>query len=251
MDRYEVEQVRAGIKSLNDEVCRLLDICLGCAAPSNLRPVNHDMLSMDDLDNLTAMVETEMVAGVQACLDSPHDNAEKSDPKPFDLFLIKTRLEHIVSKRMYALCIPMNGKGLHWYDGFTEVLKLEDLEWDRRVGSLSGSARVLVALKGSSNMKAMAMRREGLINPLNFESIMKLDRKFQPFINNMNESQQIAVATVVHPSFDEGFFAIQGPPGCGSTSFMITIIIVLRLIFAQPFFCRCQLHYLSIIHQMC
>jgi superfamily II DNA or RNA helicase len=44
----------------------------------------------------------------------------------------------------------------------------------------------------------------------------------------MNPSQQQAVATVLDPSFHRGFFAVQGPPGCGKKACLVSMVLGLQ-----------------------
>jgi hypothetical protein len=56
-------------------------------------------------------------------------------------------------------------------------------------------------------------------------------------LDNLNESQQRAVITAASASFQEGFFPIQGPPGCGKTTTMVSMIAAIqngRMIVAAP-----------------
>lgn len=55
-------------------------------------------------------------------------------------------------------------------------------------------------------------------------------------LDSLNKSQRMAVITATSERFREGFFAIQGPPGCGKTTTMVSMIAAIKvgMIVAAP-----------------
>jgi hypothetical protein len=219
-DEEEIERFRSSMfKGRFGTQFHLLDICLGRTKPGKVDQLSRDALTHGDLRKLSTMVKIELLAGMEKCLDGTEDASEKIDPHPFDLFLLKVTMKQVTSqksKRHVALCVPSR-KDLLWYDGYVNISRLheEDPKW--RLASLSGASRILNALSEHSNLKSTAMSREGLVDAVELDDMGEELESFRHLTEKMNYSQRQAVATVISPTFRTGFFAIQGPPGCGST----------------------------------
>jgi hypothetical protein len=221
-----VREFRSRYWALSPEHCRLLDICLERSKPRPIvEPLSSDELTGKDLENLKHMVEWELLSSMKAAFDGTEDASEENEPHPFDLWLMKVTFEQMANKkRPLALCLPVKTV-LEWYDGETTTwpLGIGDPKW--RVSSLSGAARTLQALSVCSDLKDLAMARRGLVDAVDIEmneatGDVEGPAYLKDIFANMNHSQCQAVATVVSPTFQEGFFAIQGPPGCGSEFYL-------------------------------
>jgi hypothetical protein len=215
-DEEAIEKFRANFRALNPVHCTLLDICLERTKPGAVCDgVNHDCLSHHDLRQLSNMVKVELLAGMGKSMDGTEEASENEEPHPFDIFLMKQTMVSVMKlsrpRRLLSLCLPA-GRKLLWYDGFVDVTQLEKEDPKRRVASLSGAARVVTALddEPSTGLKGLAMRRQGLVKAVSIDPGADAEK------GNLNYSQRQAVATIVSPTFRRGFFAIQGPPGCGS-----------------------------------
>jgi tetratricopeptide (TPR) repeat protein len=205
----------------------LMHICFGNVKPdpTRIEPLN-DYLDTNDLRRLTHMVKVEFASSLSQEMAGSEDAAAKTDPKPFDVFLMETTLDR--PKQHIAVCLPIKSKRreLAWYNGGKELMPLNVFTHKWRVASLSGAARVLEALAApTTRLTQMAMQRTTLVEAVeDYETSLA---GFETIADNMNESQQQAVATMIDPRFSEGFFAIQGPPGCGKTTTMVSMISVI------------------------
>jgi hypothetical protein len=218
-DNDEIEDFRSSkFKGQFDTQFHLLDICLGRTKPDKVDQLSRDALNHGDLRKLSSMVEVELLAGMEKCLDGTEDASEKINPHPFDLFLLKVTMKQVTSqksKRPMALCVPR--QDLSWYDGYVNISRLQEEDPKWRLASLSGASRILDALSTDSDLKSMAMNRRGLADAVELDDMGEELEPFYHLTEMMNYSQRQAVATVISPTFRTGFFAIQGPPGCGST----------------------------------
>lgn len=213
----QVENLRDSLKSLTGYHCILLDICL---KKTKIEPVdntvNYDALTHGDLHKLANMAQVELLAGMEKCLEGSEESSESPEPHPFDIFLMTETMRSVMNKstsrsKPLSLCLPDRGQ-LKWYDGLLHLTSLTEQEPKWRVASLSGAARILSALlKPVGGLKDLAMKREGLVQAV---TITVQDEDM--VLGKLNYSQRQAVATLLSPTFRYGFFAIQGPPGCGS-----------------------------------
>lgn len=218
VDKEAVQNFRSGFRALTPDHCRLLDVCMG---RSKTDPVNEalsdDALMWKDMRNLRNMVQVELFESMKVAMDGTEDSSEKAEPHVFDIFLMQTTFRQVTNNRRHrhlALCIPVNRNEFAWYDGEVTIYSSKEVSPKWRVTSLSGAARTLLALSESHDLKGMAMARQGLVDAVELGE--DEEDAFPDITSNMNESQRRAVATVVSPCFQKGFFAIQGPPGCGS-----------------------------------
>jgi hypothetical protein len=215
MDLGAFERIKGKFlsKSFSQHHETLLHICFGNANPDPAR-IEHlnDYLDSDDLRKLTHMVKVEFRTSLSKEMTGGEDASARTDPKPFDVFLMETTLDR--PKQHLAVCLPTRTRELVWYNGGDELLSLDGLTHKWRVASLSGAARVLEALSAPpTHLAAMAMQRATLVEAV--EDCETSLAGFETIVGNMNESQQRAVATMVDSRFQQGFFAIQGPPGTG------------------------------------
>ena len=213
----------------------LLDICLfeSCRPnPEKVTPITGPNLTSDDLAALAKMILVEFAASLDKELNTVSNEEESyavTTPHAYDVFLMTMTLSRRTSR--LAVCIPMKGskvlKGsLEWWDGCDNFWPLNSDTHLRRVASLSGSARVLQALSQARTSKdsltGWAMRREMLVDIVDDRRV--LSRIDSSIVDSMNESQRKAVITAVSERFQTGYFAIQGPPGCGKTTTMVGMI---------------------------
>jgi hypothetical protein len=209
----------------------LLDVCLfeSCRPdPEKVTPITGPNLTSDDLAALAEMVLVEFAASLDQELRADHNEKESlavTTPHAYDVFLMKMTLGRRTSR--LAVYIPMKGSGLEWWDGCENFWPLDSDTHLRRVASLSGSARVLQALSQASisrtdSLTGWAMRREMLVDILDDRRV--LSRIDSSIVDCMNESQRKAVITAASETFQTGYFAIQGPPGCGKTTTMVGMI---------------------------
>jgi hypothetical protein len=208
----------------------LLDICLfqSCRPnPENVTPILGPNITSDDLKALAYMILVEFAASLDKELNAGGPNAEESyavtTPHPYDVFLMTTTLGRRTSR--LAVYIPLKGR-LEWWDGCNNFWPLGSDTHLRRVASLSGSARVLQALSQSSmstdSLTGWAMRREMLADIV--DDSRTLSMIDSSIVDSMNESQRKAVVAAASENFQTGYFAIQGPPGCGKTTTMVGMI---------------------------
>jgi hypothetical protein len=203
----------------------LMHICFGNVKPdpTRIEPLN-DYLDTNDLRRMIHMVKVEFASSLSKEMGGSEDAVTKTDPKPFDVFLMETTLDR--AKQHIAVCLPTKRRELLWYNGGEDLLPLDALTHKWRVASLSGPARVLEALSAPATpLTKMAMQRAPLVEAVEDYEILLAG--FETIFKDMNESQQRAVATMVDPCFKQGFFAIQGPPGCGKTTTMVAMISVI------------------------
>lgn len=226
----------------------LLDICFGVMHPDpeQVQQLKDDTLSYADLDKLMYMVLVEFAASVEKEKKGFQEESHvKTQPNAYDVFVMKTTFGDRKSK--ISVVMPMKSGTLQWWDGDQGFASLDSDLHVYRIASLSGSARVLECLSGAKgevgeSLSGWAMRREMLVEVIeetDFQraiesaSLSPFARKrfgtTQPMIDpsimaSLNRSQQKAVLTVSGSSFREGFFAIQGPPGCGKTTTMVSMV---------------------------
>jgi hypothetical protein len=218
---------------------KLLDICFGHYRPDagQVQALEGETLDRSDLEKLAYMVLVEFAASVEKEYQGSQEETHvKTEPHPYDVFVMKTTFGARTSN--VSVVLPMKDGQLLWWDGHTEdFVSLEANLHVYRIASLSGSARVLECLVCRAQatgecLSAWAMRRERLFDIVEdtiFESFSR--RLFgnagcvEPsLVDSLNESQRKAVIAVANTDFQEGFFAIQGPPGCGKTTTMVSMI---------------------------
>lgn len=216
--------------SFSDEHVILLQICFGDRTPSNsaVEPLSEEELTYVDLRRLYHMVQVEFEASFRKEMKGGDETTTVTPkPKPYDVFLIETTGDNI------AVCLPLRKEQkLCWYNGKTELIDLDRFTPKWRIASLSGTARILQALAApKSSLSNASMQRNLLIDPDedfgDTLSRLPFDDDLKRRICDLNESQQQALATVVNNTFKEGFFPIQGPPGCGKTSVLVAMIAAL------------------------
>lgn len=219
----------------------LLDICFGRYFPPVEKVQNLSQgCRLEDLDieKLAYMVLVEFAASVEKERKGlVEESRTKPEPRPYDVFVMKTTLG-AQSTNVYVL-LPLRGGKLAWWDGDSHVEPLRDgqpIQPAYRIASLSGSARVLACLdsvlNGRNALSADAMERGKLIDvivqdsaSISLSAFSGVGTLFDPSIlDPLNESQANAVRTVASERFQDGFFAIQGPPGCGKTTTMVGMI---------------------------
>lgn len=102
-----------------------------------------------------------------------------------------------------------------------------------RVANLSGPSRVLEALcfPSPGSLMDLALRRDSNsfvkaveMNDLHIEAIPSTVAAI------LNPCQKRAVATVLSPTFNNGFFLVQGPPGTGEAKVGMSIIFIDRVV---------------------
>lgn len=197
-------------RSLNAYQKLLLDVCFGRKkVPASVEPLNS-YVTASDLRKMHTMVLMEFIASIEKERTGTEDAKKTGEPHPFDIFLIEAAPES-ADCRM-AVCLPFK-ENLVWYDGTARIWPLGALRHKWRVASLAGPARILEALETDSQLKQWAMAREMCVSA---ETRIKETEETHPMaFKGLNESQKQAVATVASPNFTNGFFAVQGPPGCG------------------------------------
>jgi AAA domain len=237
LERYKID-ASLGFSKFH---AKLLDICFGHYTPSadKVQRLNDSgMLDPSDIEKLAFMVLVEFASSVEKQrTGTVEETQSKAEPRPYDVFVMKTSFGAQSSN--IAVVLPLRKGKLAWWYGQDE--KLEPLQNDLhvyRLASLSGSARVLECLdrvlRGGGALSAAAMERQWL-----FEAVQATSSSTDPhghwdspdtlnfdpsILDALNESQARAVRTVADEDFQDGFFAIQGPPGCGKTTTMVGMI---------------------------
>ena len=188
----------------------LLNICLGFVRPPPVQRRLNKILDKNDLGLLKGMVQIEFLSGLEKNRSGTEEASGKEEPHPYDVFLMETTLSR--QDMGVAVCMPTKSGKTLWYNGRTEIWSLDSPPFPKwRIASLSGPARILAALSENPDVHPLmeaAMKRELLMDAE--EDLSSLD---ESRIWHLNESQKVAVATVTSPSFQSGFFCIQGPPG--------------------------------------
>lgn len=213
---------------------RLIDVCFKSVPPRPLRMAKlNDVLTAEDLDAMSSMVERELLAGLEKERKGPEDDdvpstgGRRRDPFPYDVCLMEATLEQRASHNL-AVCLPRKGE-LVWYDGDASIRTIDDWGSRWRVASISGAARILDALDptnlSSCPLMKPAMERTRLVDVVT--DTTALEAAHGAVVANLNTPQRLAVATVLDPSFTEGFFAIQGPPGTGKSTVITAMIRVM------------------------
>lgn len=196
--------------------------------------VNNQVRSEKDLRKLAAMVKVEFLAALQKEIDYPGEESDKrQDPHAYDVFLMDRLAKTKLGK--FMVLVPAKRRLKHkkivtelvWLDMEGRCWPLQPSFHTRKVGSLSGPVRVLEALATHPlhRLKKAAMERQLIHEAIPTEEAEELLEGMSPeFTDGMNESQRRAVGTLCSRSFDEGFFVVQGPPGCGKTTTMVAMI---------------------------
>jgi hypothetical protein len=230
---------------------RLLDLCLEAQGGRTSRSTSGDrvvptleqdgrILTHRDLKSLTTMVELEFLASMKQELEGS-ESSDKAEPHVFDIFLMKVTLAQDLasghrgrSARPIAICVPYRKK-LVWWNGLPREFGGEFWSLDtpcshvRKISSLSGSARVLQALSDARGIAAnellvqAAMKRSPIFSLDADDSSKDLPFYDSSEYGPMNRSQHQAVNAL--SVFRQGFFCIQGPPGCGKTTTMVNMIL--------------------------
>jgi hypothetical protein len=232
------EAKKAGIKPFtNPYQERLIGLCFGGAVPNASKlvdlPKTEDM-NIEGLQSMTRMTLIEFLESIQK-ERWKQDLLEKSEPKPFDIFVMKA--SGSPHREYLAVALPMQkGQGTMWYDGGRSFRRLRELAYKGKIGNLVGSARVLEALAAAESGKGnggilsltlLATERSFLVErPPDWKAVLA---PHKALIAHLNDSQKSAVATVTSPHhFKEGFFVVQGPPGCGKTTTMVAMIRAMK-----------------------
>lgn len=230
--------------SFSDHHATLLKICFRAAVTPYSSSVSMMMeplpvaeLLPADLKRMYDMVLLEFASALaKEMMGSDETRPTAPDPHIYDVFLMETTMDR--PTKHIAVCVPVRKRrDLAWYNGGDDLIPLSALSPKWRVASLSGSARVLQYLaEPPCLLSKMAMQRSMLVGALEQEhaepTLSRLmiergsddDDNWRQRIQTLNESQRQALATVISPSFQQGFFAIQGPPGCGKTSVLVAMI---------------------------
>jgi hypothetical protein len=197
----------------------LTDVTFGRARPNYTpeRKINYRSLSGGDLLELANLVQVEFLESLRGAIEDEKSTSRSDSPHAFDVFLMNTSF----SNRSFSLrggelavCRP-DGEGLAWFNKDGDFLHLDAVSWDRRVASLSGASRTLENLIVDPVVGSLthhAMKRTMLVDVLASSSDVNLNSSIA---SDLNEPQRQVVATVMSPSFQSGFLAVQGPPGTG------------------------------------
>jgi hypothetical protein len=199
---------------------------------NQLVTLNEERICQRDIDMMSLMVKIEFESSLQKEMEGSDALFHaKSEPKPYEIFLVERTLEQSSSPYRVSICFPMKKSTNHhenynasnelvWYNGGQDLIPLDDLNYKWRIGSLAGPARILENLHaGSCQLTEWFMNRTGIISPIMDQFDVVIDQLDIPYdmkqnIMSMNTSQRQAVATVADMTyFRDGFFAIHGPPG--------------------------------------
>jgi len=196
----------------------LLKICFGVVKPdpSGVKALSSPCLGESDLQNMIHMNLVEFSSSLEKELTTDNGQQEKTDPKPFDVFLVNTAENG--EPECIAACLPRKKSDvLWWYIGGNELIPLDVLVPKRRIASMSGPARVLKSLTGPQRtLTQSSMKREMLVDAVEESSSLQQfqeDRDLIDRIQKLNQSQQLALATLTSQHFTHGFQPVIGPPG--------------------------------------
>ncbi|GKY96310.1 hypothetical protein MPSEU_000590700 [Mayamaea pseudoterrestris] len=210
--------------SFSNQHLLLLQICFGNVKPNPryVQPLN-DHLDAGDMDRLYYMVQLEFAESLEKeKTGSDTTTIDVDDLRPYDVCLMCATINQ--PRKNIAVVLPRkNTRKLIWYDGGKDLFELDALFPKWKVASLSGTVRVLEALKAPVDaLSHWAMRRE-MLQPVE-RNLQVLKSVNEDSIQHLNVSQRQAVATVASRNFTEGFFCIQGPPGTGKTTAAVSMI---------------------------
>jgi AAA domain len=233
-DELAAERAREQL-GLSKHHARLMDVCFKYVPPRPLRTDRrlNDVLTVEDLEAMSSMVERELLAGLEKERNGPEDDlvpvssgGRRPDPFPYDVCLMETTLEQRASHNL-AVCVPHKGE-LVWYDGDASIRMIDEAGYRWRVASIAGAARILDALEPSNvdscPLMRPAMERARIVDAVT--DTTALEATHGTVVANLNVPQRRAVATVLDPSFTEGFFTVQGPPGTGKSTVIAAMIAV-------------------------
>ena len=219
------EKVRAQLPpSFSSHHEKLLRICFAIDKPNEtqIEPLD-DSLGTDRLRRLSHFVALEFAESMKQQCKGRDESEFRADPNPYDVFLMEINFD--TPGRRIAVCLPTNQQNLAWYNGGEGLIPLNKLVHKWRIASLSGPARVLKALSSPSSLTKAAMSREQIIEASKEDEFVNLLEEIDPaIVEKMNRSQLQAIATIISPRFSEGFFVIQGPPGCGKTHTIVHMV---------------------------
>jgi hypothetical protein len=178
------------------------------------RKIKYGSLSRADLLELANMTQIEFLESLRGGINEEKSTSRHERPHAFDVFLINTGFSSWGGE--LAVCRPEHGDGdLAWFNKDGDFLHLDEIKYDRRVASLSGPSRILESLIAEPVVGSLmhhAMKRTMLVDVVASSSGVNLNSSV---ISDLNESQRQVVATVMSPTFQSGFLAVQGPPGTG------------------------------------
>lgn len=209
----------------------LLKISFGVVKPDSslIAQLSTNEVTTSGLQQMYHTVQVEFKSSLDnEMIGSDETRPTPPDPNPYDVFLMETTIDR--PTKHIAVCVRKR-RELAWYNGSDILISISALFRKWRVASLSGPARVLQHLAKPPNyLTSMAMRRSMIMDTVEDVDLSLESRPSDHDVQRktpLNESQRKALATVVSPEFQQGFFAIQGPPGCGKTSVLVAMIIAI------------------------
>lgn len=195
----------------------LLKICFGVVKPdpSEVKPLSLPYLGESDVQNMIYMNLVEFAASFEKELLTDSGQQDETNPKPYDVFLVSTA---VGEPECIAACLPRKKSDvLWWYDGGRELIPLDDRVPKRKIASMSGPSRVLESLsKTPLILTQNSMNREMIVDAVeDYNSLQQFqeDSDLIDRIQKLNQSQQLALATLTSQHFTRGFQPIIGPPG--------------------------------------
>ena len=183
--------------------------------------LDSEMVDAHALALMSRLIKREFYTSLQKELDcDTKKDGGTLDPHPWDVFSIEPTRKN--GKITMAVCVATKKKGdLKWFDENEQLWGIEQLKAQKKLSSLSGTARVLenLALKDCPpDLMKDAMLRTNLF------SIKTLEHHINP-IETLNTSQNEAVSAIKKgQKFKSGFLVIQGPPGTGKSTTTVSMI---------------------------
>ena len=221
-------------KSCTEEHFELMDMLFGKTTPSRdgiddfaLRTEQN--INPSDVTTMRNMACTDFMESIRQELHRKHgDGAQAANGNKkagvFDIFELKPALNR--PQKVLAVLLPIRKAPNHWYDANGDFWAPNKVVKGRFLGNLVGTARILQNL-GFEKPQQIPPLMQHAMKRTKVVDVRSTPRKIVQSVrysDSMNKSQRQAVAALLDPSFQKGFLALQGPPGCGKTTTLVSMI---------------------------
>ena len=198
----------------------LLAIVFGKYVPErSFEQLEAEQTDYTQLEMMKRMTLVEFSAGFEKALDEESELSKHHEIRPFGVYTVVPRLMN--GNIDLAVCIPIR-KNIRklmclpdeedkiWIDRNNTIWKLNDLECNKLVTSLSSTIRIMdnldIVISSPSDLSMYAMERSNLFDAKAYDD----DQKEEKHLTKFNESQRLTISSAKY--LRDGFFVIQGPP---------------------------------------